>query len=214
MGAAFSARHARLPPARRQGCVVRSRPMRRSRHDRAPVTFGDAAAVPASELATAAASTLCPRAICHGITPVQASAVSHGIAREGGRARAFSAPASTAIEFLPLHQSAGQPAVKVSSAAMHVHKLALDLLARANEVALGIPPASPERLRRVQLALDPDRAIAILKKNLASVPPASSVVLWVEHCEKGDGPTPNHLSRPARETADFRRPSTKSLRGA
>jgi hypothetical protein len=46
------------------------------------------------------------------------------------------------------------------------------------------------------LALDIDRALAILKKQIAAAPISSEVTLWVESTEPGSRGRPNHLARP------------------
>jgi len=123
-----------------------------------------------------------------GVTPVQACAAMQ-------KERTLSGGCS--LQFLPLHHPPGLPAVKVSATAMNVQRAAADLLARCKEVAFKIPHAPPQRFERVSMALDADRAIAILAKKLEGAPSVCDVVLWIEHAEP-QSPTPNFLARPAR----------------
>ena len=72
----------------------------------------------------------------------------------------------------------------------------MDLLESCKAVALKVPPGSAKRLERVELALNVDRALNILKKQMAKAPVNSEVVLWVESSSQGRKAHPNFLSRP------------------
>ena len=120
------------------------------------------------------------------VTPVQAAA---GLQRQRTSGTAT-------VQFLPLHHPPGTKAVSVSAAACNAHKMAMDLLERCKAVAIEVPAGSADRFQRVELALNVERAVSILKKQISKAPVSSEVVLWVESSVANRKAHPNFLSRP------------------